>query len=89
MYFYLMHESFDLPVWYNGKELMLPAELQPWGYTHRITVHIENFPFIFEPDEERNYRAVVSIEDQKKAEKIDTYLLQAVADTLQDLLGNP
>lgn len=82
-----MHETFDLPVWYNGKEIMFPAELQPYGYTHRIAVHIENFPFIFEPDEEKNYRAIISIEDQKKAEKIDKLLLQTVAETLQDLFG--
>lgn len=66
---------------------MFPAELQPLGYTHRITVHIENFPFIFEPDEEKNYRAIISIEDQKKADKIDKQLLQTVAETLQDLFG--
>ena len=83
-----MQETFDLPVWYNGKEIMLPAELQSWGYSHRITVYIENFPFIFETDEEKNYRAVVSKEDRKKAEKIDKQLLLAIVETLQDLFGS-
>jgi hypothetical protein len=82
-----MPENFELPVWYNGKEIMLSAEFQPWGYTHRITVYIEDFPFIFEPDEEKNYRAIVSLEDRSKAEKIDPYLLQIIAKTLHDLFA--
>lgn len=82
-----MHETFDLPLWYNGKEIMLPAELQPFGYTHRIIVYIEDFPFTFEPDEEKNYRAIVSEQDRKKAEKVDQHLLQAISETLHDLFA--
>jgi len=82
-----MHETFDLPLWYNGKEIMLPAELQPFGYSHRIIVYIEDFPFTFEPDEEKNYRAIVSEQDRKKAEKVDQYLLQAISETLHDLFA--
>jgi len=82
-----MPESFELPVWYKEKELMLPAELQAWSTSHRIIVHIEDFPFIFEPDEERNYRAVLSPDDRIKAEKIDRHLLEAIAETLHNLFG--
>lgn len=82
-----MPESFELPVWYKEKELMLPAELQARNASHRIIVQIENFPFIFEPDEERNYRAVISAEDHSKAEKIDRELLKAVAETLHELFS--
>lgn len=66
---------------------MLPAELRPHGFSHRIVVRIEDFPFIFEPDEEKNYRAVIAVEDRSKAEKIDRDLLQIVAETLQDLFS--
>lgn len=82
-----MQGPFDLPVWYNSKEIMLPAELQPFGYTHRIIVYIEDIPFSFEPDEERNYRATISNELKNTASKIDKELLQAVAETLQDLFA--
>jgi len=82
-----MHKTFDLPVWYNGKEIMFPAELQPCGYTHRITLHIEHIPFIFEPDEEKNYRAILMDQDRKKLGKIDPYLLQAIAETLKYLFA--
>lgn len=82
-----MPESFELPVWYKEKEWMLPAELQSWSTSHRIIVYIEDFLFIFEPDEERNYRAVISVENRAKAEKIDRELLQAVAETLHELFS--
>jgi len=82
-----MPESFELPVCFKEKELMLPAEMQAWSTSHRIVVTIEDFPFTFETDEERNYRAVVSLEDRAKAENIDRELLQAVAETLHDLFG--
>lgn len=82
-----MPENFELPLWYNGKEIMLPAEYKPWGYTHRITVFVEDFPFVFEPDEEKNYRAIIIEQDTKKAEKIDQQLLQAIAVTLQELFS--
>lgn len=82
-----MHEIFDLPLWYNGKEIMLPAELQPFGYSHRIIVYIEDFPFTFEPDEEKKYRAIVSEQDRKKAEKIDHHFLEVIAETLHDLFA--
>lgn len=82
-----MPENFELPLWYNGKEIMLPAEFQPWGYTHRITVFVEDFPFVFEPDEEKNYRAIIFEQNRKKAEKIDQQLLQAIAETLQELFS--
>lgn len=82
-----MPESFELPVCYEEKELMLPAELQAWSISHRIIVYIDNFPLIFEPDEERNYRGVVAPEDRAKAERIDPGLLQAVADTLHKIFA--
>ncbi len=82
-----MSENFELPLWYNGKEIMLPAEFQPWGYTHRITVYVEDFPFVFEPDEEKKYRAIIIGQDRKKAERIDQHLLQAIVETLQELFS--
>lgn len=82
-----MSESFELPVWFKEKELLLPAEMHAWSTSHRIVVYIHDFPFTFEPDEERNYRAVIQVEDRDKAEKVDRELLQAVAETLHDLFA--
>lgn len=55
-----MHETFELPVQFRDKTILLPAELKIWGYSHRILVAWEGQVIIFEPDEERNYRALIS-----------------------------
>ncbi|MCW3086678.1 MAG: hypothetical protein JWQ78_64 [Sediminibacterium sp.] len=82
-----MADSFELPVWYENEEKLFPAELQPWGYTHKIKVLIGGIEFFFEPDDEKNYRAMVNDADRDKASKIDKQLLQAVAETLTELFS--
>lgn len=54
-----MHESLELPVQIGDKTILLPAELKVWGYSHRILVTWEGQVITFEPDEERNYRALI------------------------------
>lgn len=76
-----MDETFELPVHFNGQNLLLPAQLQALGYSHRILVTIKDQTVIFEPDEERNYRAVSS--DQEKIP--DLQLVQAIATTIESL----
>ncbi|MES2005894.1 MAG: hypothetical protein V4450_15355 [Bacteroidota bacterium] len=82
-----MAETFDLPVWYNGEELFFPAELQTLGYTHKIRVTIEGVNFVFEPDDEKNYRALLADTDHNKPSSVDTSLLQAIAETLHELFS--
>ena len=60
-----MADPFELPVDFKGKEMLFPAELLPMGYTHKIKVTIEGIEILFEPDEKRNYRAVMRIEIKK------------------------
>jgi hypothetical protein len=59
----------------------------PTGYTHKIKVTVENIPIFFEPDEERNYRAMVDHTDRDKAGHLDKELLQAISETLHGLFG--
>ena len=51
----LLEQQFELPVEYNGQQLMLKALLQVTGYTHKFFVEVEGHSIIIEPDEERNY----------------------------------
>ncbi len=73
-----MNEHFELPVHYKGKELMLPAELQVWGYGHLIQVSVNDQLITFEPDEERNYRALIN--DTGKTP--DMELIRSVANSI-------
>jgi hypothetical protein len=50
-------EEFELPVTYRNTEHLLPARFVQAGYTYRIEVECLGHWVIFEPDEERNWRA--------------------------------
>ena len=83
-----MSETFDLPLWYNGKEMFLPAELLPMGFTHKIKVTVDGLDILFEPDEERNYRAVITEADRDKAGHINKALLEVIVETLHELFSD-
>ncbi len=52
------------------------------GYTHKFQVEVNDQTVLFEPDEERNYRAVIALE-QVESSKMDVGLLKAVAEALE------
>lgn len=79
-----MDDSFDLPVPVNGEERLFPAQLQQVGYTHRILVNVNGTDVAFEPDEERNYRAIV--DPEKTAGTIPTDLLKAIAEAIENIV---
>jgi hypothetical protein len=79
-----MDESFDLPVTYNGKEYQFAASFHQLGYIYRIIVNVNGTEISFERDEERNWRALVNMEDIDK--RVETGLLQSIADTIEELL---
>ena len=76
-----MDGSFTLVVTYNGKEYQVESELRVFGYNHKIAINLEGREILFEPDEERNYRAVMPGYDGSKAE-IDIGLVQAITKEL-------
>jgi hypothetical protein len=79
-----MDEPFELPVIYNGEEKLFPAQLQQTGYTHRFVVDVYGQEVLFEPDEERNYRAMTDPEALTKDLNVD--LLKAIAATIESLV---
>lgn len=79
-----MDETFELPVAFQKKEILFPAELQQTGYSHRFRVQVYGQDVFFEPDEERNYRAIIDPENATK--EISTELLQAIASTIEILV---
>lgn len=76
-----MDEGFELPLHYKGQDLLLPAQLQTWRYSHRILVTIGEQTVIFEPDEQRDYRAVL----KDATEAPDKDLIQAVGNAIEQL----
>jgi hypothetical protein len=82
-----MSESFEITVPYKGENLCFNARLMPYGYTHRIIVSVYGRDIVFEPDEERNYRAWVDGTATKIGNKEpDVGLLQAITETIEEIL---
>lgn len=82
-----MEEPIIITVPYKGEEREFEAQWQPSGYTHRFIILIEGIEVFFEPDEERQYRAVILPEQADAGHKIDPDLLKAVAEILQEALS--
>ena len=81
-----MDEMFDLPVQHNNKALLFPSQLQSWGYSHRILVTVGNYVVIFEPDEERKYRALGN--GEQTGDIPDSFLIQAIAQTIETIFSS-
>lgn len=81
-----MEEDFELPVHYNNNELLFPTRLLNYGYSYKLEVTIDGDPVLFEPDEERNWRAVLTEEDIFSNKKINAKLLEVIAAAMDSLL---
>ena len=80
-----MSDSFEIPVTYKGQGHLFSASLNTTGYTYKFQVDVFGKMISFEPDEERNFRAVINIEERQDAETIDKTLLQEIAHALQEI----
>jgi hypothetical protein len=80
-----MDETFTLDVSFRGEDLEFEGKLLVTGYQHKIEMDVNGTPVFFEPDEERNYRALVGPE-QIDGRHLSVELLQAIARRLESLL---
>jgi hypothetical protein len=80
-----MEDEFDLPVLFRGEEKSFKARLLLYGYSYKIQVIVEGQTILFEPDEERNWRALIDTEDTEKHKPVNVELLQSIAGSLDSL----
>ncbi|TDE17189.1 hypothetical protein [Dyadobacter psychrotolerans] len=78
-----MEDSFLLDVNYKGEIREFEGQLVLQGYLHKIQIDVDGLIITFEPDEERNYRAVA---DPNEGVKVDKELIPAIAQRLESLL---
>ena len=57
-----------------------------YGTSYKLEVEIDGTKVLFEPDEERNWRAMISYEDVQANKKMDTGLLELIARELDAIL---
>jgi hypothetical protein len=77
-----MTDPFELPVTFEGKELLFPAQLEPRGYSYRIRVDLPSCVVYLEPDEERKFRAMID-PDAPGGTTPPAGLLQALVDSIE------
>ena len=81
----MMGEQFELPVEYKGEEQFFKGVLNVYGYTHKFHVDVNGQTIVFEPDEERNYRAVVNYDEVEKNKGIDIELLWKITEAIEKI----
>ena len=81
-----MDEQFELPVNYKDQQWMLKASLIVTGYTHKFNIDVNGRMIIFEPDEERNYRAVLNYGEIADQKNIDVEFLKKIARSIEKLV---
>jgi len=78
-----MHDIFEIPIKFKGKEFTYTAEVFRYGYVHRIQVDVEGQIIFLENDEEGNYRAII---DGVNNKAIDKELIQAIVTSIETIL---
>jgi len=78
-------DEFQLPVTYNNETVYYTTVFLQYGYSYKLQVDIAGTPVFFEPDEERNWRAMLSYEDMLANKKLDAALLRAIAQSIEEL----
>lgn len=79
----VMNESFELPVSFKDETYFFSSRLLQCGYTHKFVVDVNEQTVYFEPDEERNYRAIIETADIKSNKGFNLELLKAVAHAIE------
>lgn len=74
-----MNTDFYIELQYRNEELKLPAAFISSGYSYKIDVDVDGKLISFEPDEERNFRAVSASGNH---DTFDKALLAAIAEEL-------
>jgi len=78
-----MDQPFDLPVVMNGNEIIYPARLIKRVYSYKIHVQVDEQEIVFEPDEERNFRAIIENSDKRQ---VRIEIVKAIGEALEKYL---
>ena len=79
-----MYDIFTIQVDYKGEPREFHGELRQFGYSYRIVIEINETEVFFEPDEERNFRAI--LQNPEKTNSIDPKLIQLITEQLEEAL---
>lgn len=81
-----MDADLEVPVTYKNQELIFNAKFIQFGYSYKFDVDVNGILVSFEPDEERNFRAIIDPTIDHANHKIDKELIQLIAEALATML---
>jgi hypothetical protein len=76
-----MNDDLEIPVNYKNRELIFIAKFIQFGYSYKFEVDVNGIPVFFEPDEERNFRAIIDPNDNGNR-NIDRELIELILRSL-------
>ncbi len=80
-----MGDNIIVDILLNGTELNFDAKLVFSGYSYKIVVNVDEMEVSFEPDESRNYRAIVQDQFVNKLTNKDKLIIQLITERLDSL----
>jgi hypothetical protein len=83
-----MDESVEVEIVVDSVAYLFDVYLSNVGFVHKIHVLIEGIEVVYEPDEERNYRAIVSEADRFRVTPRHTALIHTLGEKLQIIHGS-
>lgn len=79
-------DEFEIPVLYRDQEMNFPARLLTFTYSYKIEVDIKGTRVHFEPDEEKNWRALIPYEEAGAGRQVSSDLLLAISASIEEIL---
>ena len=80
-----MDYDLSVPILLKKKELIFNTKFLQLGYSYKFEVDVNGI-FFFEPDEERNFRAIIDPSIDRRCHKLDKELIQLIAEALVEIL---
>lgn len=81
-----MDDYLEVPITYKSQDLIFNAKFIQFGYSYKFEVDVNGIIVFFEPDEERNFRAILDPTIDHSNHNIEKELIQLIAETLVAML---
>lgn len=80
-----MENNFIIEIEAGKEKLIFDARLDTIGFVHRVLINVSGIDVIFEPDEERNYRAIINSNSVNKITEADKQIIILLGEKLESL----
>ena len=81
-----MDYDLEVLVTYKNQELIFYAKFIQFGYSYKFEMDVNGVIIFFEPDEERNFRAIIDPSIDHENHNIEKELIQLIAEALVGML---